>query len=651
MYPRKKWIPIAVILYLVQFVFEVIALVEIMLTNMLPDNMVLVIALVFVLMLIITGMMLFRGMWRKPSTARRVRRVVAVVLAAVMAAGSLWVTHLATRLNETVNSITADNTGDQQIAAYVGVYVMSSDKAESINDLTSASFGIMENFDQSNTQYAVNYINDQTGTKITTSDFPSMVELAQALYDGKTETIIMNEAYAGALTGFDQFVNFDTDTREILQIPVIVSGNGDDSNNLVSSSASSQEIMDAIDKAASKSDITKTPFIMYLSGSDTREQMLVTSRSDVNLLMVVNPSTHQILLLNTPRDYYVENPAGNYAYDKLTHCGIYGIDNSEKTLENLYDLKVNYYMQINFTGFENLVDAIGGITVYSPVAFSANDIDGSGYEFVEGENKLNGDQALKFARERHAFASGDNARGENQMRVITAIIDKVTSNGATVLLNYDKIMSSIEGMFMTDLSDSDIAALVKMQLTDQPKWNIKSYAVTGEGGSEYTYSAPSSTAYVMYQDKDMVDTASKLVKKVMNGEELTDEDLTTSSSSDSSSSSSDEGTTYSDESSDNSYSQYSTGSTYSSGNNSSTYNSGYNSSTYNSGYNSSTYDSGNYSSGDYYSDNTYGDDSSGYNSTGYDSSGYDNSYGDTSTTDNTGYDNTDASYQGGGTTY
>ena len=651
MYPRKKWFTIAVILYLVQFVFEVIALVEIMLTNMLPDNMVLVIALVFVLMLIITGMMLFRGMWKRPSSARRVRRVVAIVLAAVMAAGSLWVTHLATRLNKTVNSITADNAGDQQIAAYVGVYVMSSDKAESINDLTSASFGIMENFDQSNTQYAVNYINDQTGEKITTSDFPSMVELAQALYDGKTETIIMNEAYAGALTGFDQFVNFDTDTREVLQIPVIVSGNGDDSNSLVSTSASSQEKMDAIDKAASKSDITNTPFIMYLSGSDTREQMLVTSRSDVNLLMVVNPSTHQILLLNTPRDYYVENPAGNYAYDKLTHCGIYGIDNSEKTLENLYDLKVNYYMQINFTGFENLVDAIGGITVYSPVAFSANDIDGSGYEFVEGENELNGDQALKFARERHAFASGDNARGENQMRVITAIIDKVTSNGATVLLNYDKIMSSIEGMFMTNLSDSDIAALVKMQLTDQPKWNIKSYAVTGEGGSEYTYSAPSSTAYVMYQDKDMVDTASKLVKKVMNGEKLTDEDLTTSSSSDSSSSSSDEGTTYSDESSDNSYSQYSNGSTYSSGNNSSTYNSGYNSSTYNSGYNSSTYNSGNYSSGDYYSDNTYGDDSSGYNSTDYGSTGYDNSYGDTSTTDNTGYDNTDASYQGDGSTY
>lgn len=651
MYPRKKWFPIAVILYLAQFVFEVIALVEIMLTNMLPDNMVLVIALVFVLMLIINGMMLFRGMWKKPSSARRVRRVVAIVLAAVMAAGSLWATHLAARLNETVSSITADNTGNQQISAYVGVYVMSSSKAESINDLTSDSFGIMENFDQSNTQYAVNYINDQTGTKITTSDFPSMVELAQALYDGKTETIIMNEAYAGALTGFDQFVNFDTDTKEILQIPVIISGNGDGNDNLVSSSASSQEKMAAIDQAASKSDITNTPFIMYLSGSDTREKMLVTSRSDVNLLMVVNPSTHQILLLNTPRDYYVENPAGNYAYDKLTHCGIYGIDNSEKTLENLYDLKVNYYMQINFTGFENLVDAIGGITVYSPVAFSANDIDGSGYEFVEGENELNGDQALKFARERHAFASGDNARGENQMRVITAIIDKVTSNGATVLLNYDKIMSSIEGMFMTDLSDSDIAALVKMQLTDQPKWNIKSYAVTGEGGSEYTYSAPSSTAYVMYQDKDMVDTASKLVKKVMNGEELTDEDLTTSSSSDSSSSSSDEGTTYSDESSDNSYSQYSTGSTYSSGNNSSTYNSGYNSSIYN---------SGNYSSGDYYSDNTYGTDSSGYNSTdygstGYDSSGYDtsgnNSYGDTSTTDNTGYDNTDASYQGDGSTY
>lgn len=626
MYPRNKWFPIALILYLIQIFFELIALIEIRMTNMLPDNTVMVITLIFVLMLIITGMMLFKGMWKKPSSMRRLRRIVAVTLAVTMAAGSLGITHMASRLNRTVDSITADNSQDQQIEAYVGVYVMSSNTAEEINDLTSNSFGIMENFDQTNTQYAVNYINQQTGASITTSTYLSMVELAQALYDGSTNAIILNEAYAGALIGFDQFVNFDTETKEILKIPVVVQNDSsnDENNEIVSASASSEEKMNAINEAAANSDITNTPFIMYLSGSDTREKMLVTSRSDVNLLMVVNPTTKQILLLNTPRDYYVENPAGNYAYDKLTHCGIYGIENSEKALENLYDLKINYYMQINFTGFENFVDAIGGITVYSPVAFSANDIDGTGYDFVEGNNDLNGDEALKFARERHAFASGDNARGENQMRVITAIIDKITSNGATVLMNYDKIMSSIEGMFMTDLSDSDIAAMVKMQLTDNPQWNVKSYAVTGQDGSEYTYSAPSSLAYVMYQDADMVSTASELVDKVLNGKTLTDEDVTTTVSSSSSSPSSSDTSTYSsvDESSDYSYSQNNTG--YDS--------SGYDSSGYDSsGYDSPDYNSSGYSGSDYsstynnYSD-TSGYDSSGDTSTYYDNSGNDNSY-------------------------
>lgn len=629
MFPKKKWFPIALILYLIQIFFELIALIGVRLTNMIPDNMVVVIVLIFALMLIITGMLLFKGMWKKPSSLRRVRRIVSIALALVMTAGSILITHMASRLSRTMDSITADETDDKQISAYIGVYVMSSNNASQIDDLKAETFGIMDNFDQTNTQYAVNYINQQTGANISTTGYPSMVELAQALYDDSSHVIILNEAYSGALTGFDQFVNFDTETKEILRIPVYVEN--DSRNDLVSGSASSEEKMKAIDAAASKSDITSSPFIIYLSGSDTRDEMLVTSRSDVNLLMVINPTSKQILLLNTPRDYYVENPAGDYAYDKLTHCGIYGIENSEKALENLYNLNVDYYMQINFTGFENLVDAIGGITVNSPVAFSANDIDGGGYDFTEGENDLNGKEALMFARERHAFATGDNARGENQMRVITAVIDKITSDGATVLLNYDKIMDSIEGMFMTDLSDSDLAAIVKMQLTDNAKWNVKSYAVTGSDGSEYTYSAPSSLAYVMYQDADKVSTATALVNKVLNGDTLTDKDLETIVSADSSSSSSSDEDTYSstDTSSDNSYSGNS--------------GSGYSSTTYDNTYydNSGNYDTG----GDYNTaDDTYSG-TSGYDSSG-DTSTYDSNSGyDTSAADNSGnYSTGDNSY-------
>ena len=268
------------------------------------------------------------------------------------------------------------------------------------------------------------------------------------------------------------------------------------------------------------SDVTEQSFVVYISGSDTRSAILDTSRSDVNILMVVNPKTRQILLLNTPRDYYVENPAGNWAYDKLTHCGIYGIDCSEKALENLYSVKINYYAQINFTGFETLIDAIGGVTVDSPKAFEAG-----GYSFTEGENTLNGKQALAFARERHAFAGGDNVRGQNQMRVIKAVISKITSDGGTVLLHYGEILDSLSGMFVTDMNSDDISALVKMQLNDMSSWNVESYAVTGTGGMDTTYSMPGYSVYVMYQNPDMVAKATGLIDKVESGVILTDGDV------------------------------------------------------------------------------------------------------------------------------
>lgn len=652
MYSRKKWFPIAVFAFVVEIVLEALALARLLTVNMLPDNMLLVIALIMALLLIITGMLLFKGMRKKPSEARRVRRIIAMVLTGVAVVCSVMISYMTSRASDTINQITG--TGDDtEVVAYVGVYTMADNAAESINDLTGETFGVMGDFDRTNTDFAISYIKDQTGSEIATDDYPSMIELAQALYNGKTKVIIMNEAYAGALLDFDQFSAFSTDTKEVLEIPVTVKNDDQETAAATEESTADSQKMKEIDEAASKSDITKTPFVMYLSGSDTREGVLVTSRSDVNLLMVVNPETKQVLLLNTPRDYYVENPAGDYAYDKLTHCGIYGIENSEKALEKLYDIDVSYYMQINFTGFEKLIDAIGGITVYSPVAFSANDINGSGYDFVEGENELNGDEALKFARERHAFASGDNARGENQMRVIKAIIDKISQKGATLLLNYDSILNSIEGMFRTDLSDEDLAALVKMQMSDGASWNVKSYAVTGESGSETTYSAPSTTAYVMYQDKDMVAKGTELVKKVLNGDKLTDDDLEVTTSDSSS-----EDTTLSDSSSDESdysstqndysdtYNSGYSGSTYDAGQ---TYNSGYSGSGYNSGYSDTTYsgydsnnDSG-YSGADGgYSDTT----DSGYSGTT--DSGYsDTTYSGYSGTTDSGYSGTDSGYSDG----
>ena len=267
--------------------------------------------------------------------------------------------------------------------------------------------------------------------------------------------------------------------------------------------------------------ITNTPFTVYLSGSDTRSKKLnKKGRNDVNIIAVVNPTTKQILLINTPRDYYVANIAGGNKKDKLTNCSIYGLDNSMKILGKLYGVKIDYYARVNFTGFETLVDAIGGITVTSSYEFRTR----AGYKIHKGENELNGENALGFARERYTVKGGDNGRGKNQMKVITAIVKKMTS-GTTIITNYAEILTSMEGMFKTDVPMEDISALVKMQLDDMATWNILSFAATGTGGSARTYSSPGKNAYVMYPNKKSVNHAKKLIDRVMAGEILTSADM------------------------------------------------------------------------------------------------------------------------------
>ena len=193
---------------------------------------------------------------------------------------------------------------------------------------------------------------------------------------------------------------------------------------------------------------------------------------------------------------------------------------SMEALAQLYDVEVDYYAQINFTGLETLIDAIGGVTVYSDVAFKTAD----DYYISQGENELNGAQALSFARERKRLAGGDNARGQNQMKVIKAVIAKATS-GTTIISNYTDIMASLEGMFATSMPMSEISSLVKMQLGDMAQWDVKSFAVTGFDGSEYTYSAPGARAYVMYPNEEMVAKAANIIDRIFADEIITDADL------------------------------------------------------------------------------------------------------------------------------
>ena len=264
--------------------------------------------------------------------------------------------------------------------------------------------------------------------------------------------------------------------------------------------------------------ITKEPFVIYLSGVDTRGELTENARSDVNILAAVNPVTKRVALVNTPRDYYVDL-AGTSSKDKLTHAGLYGVETSMETLGNLYGVNVDHYIRINFAGFISIIDALGGVDVYSDQAFTS--VGSPGYydptTFVEGWNHLDGKSALAFARERHAFASGDIQRGINQMKVIDAMLNKIKS--PALLMGFSKIMDAAADCFVTSFSQDQISALVRMQLSDFAEWDIESYTVTGTSSSSTKcYSAKGQKLYVMKPDDASVSKAREMLASVLGGE-------------------------------------------------------------------------------------------------------------------------------------
>ena len=278
--------------------------------------------------------------------------------------------------------------------------------------------------------------------------------------------------------------------------------------------------------------ITTEPFVVYLSGVDNRGELTEDARSDVNILAVVNPLTKRVALINTPRDYYVDL-AGTDSKDKLTHAGLYGVETSMETLGSLYGIEVDEYVRINFAGFIDIVDALDGVDVYSDYTFTS--VGSPGYydptDFVEGWNHLDGKAALAFARERHAFATGDIQRGINQMKVIDAMLEKIKS--PTLLTNYSRLLAAVADNFVTSLSSNQIAALVRMQLSDFAAWEIENCSVTGSSSSStHCYSAQGQKLYVMTPDEASVEAAKALIQSVLSGEEAPGTDASSAAASD-----------------------------------------------------------------------------------------------------------------------
>ncbi|MDO5481392.1 MAG: LCP family protein [Candidatus Saccharibacteria bacterium] len=278
-----------------------------------------------------------------------------------------------------------------------------------------------------------------------------------------------------------------------------------------------------MEKVDSVSDITTNPFVVYLSGIDTRtNDMPAVSLSDVNMVVAVNPKTRQMLLVSIPRDYFVQlhGTSAGALRDKLTHAGgLGGVQLSMATIEDFMGVDINYYARVNFNFLERLVDAIGGITIESDTAFSAW-TDRSCY-FKVGENPVNGMCALAFARERHAYESGDRHRGENQEQVIKLILEKVTQS-STILSKYNDILAALDGTFETSLETKDISAFIQMHVDDMTPWKMMTANLDGTTGMTYTYSSPGQQLSVMYPNEETILKATEAIKVVLEGGDISE---------------------------------------------------------------------------------------------------------------------------------
>ncbi len=503
---RNVWKIAAYIILLAQVILSVVALVEILASKMIPTAYILLLVVVLWIMLFLafTLMILVRRRKGQPKQSLYMKRGLGTSLSVFTIIICWMITYYVGTLNSTIGNITVEQT---VITDTIAVYVPIEDAAATIADADNYNFGLATGFDAENSEQTIKAIEKEVGHDITVTEYDEVFDVVDALFAGQVDAMLLNYSYEEIISDMEGYESFTSLTKVIYEHTI---------ETIIETPVDEQE------KEDENFDITKDTFAIYLSGSDTRSAKLSTSRSDVNIIAFVNPSQHQVLLVNTPRDYYVPiSISKNGDCDKLTHCGIYGVDCSMDTLDNLYDTDIRYYMQINFEGFMTFVDAIGGIEVESDQSFTTLHYD---VQIHKGMNELDGEGTLGFIRERYAFADGDNARGRNTMKVVAAIIKKCSS-GTTILSKYGDIMKSLEGMFVTNMSTDDISTLVRMQLSDMSGWDIKQYAVSGTGDSRTTYSVPNTHAYVMIPDEESVDKAIELINKIEAGELITDEDL------------------------------------------------------------------------------------------------------------------------------
>ena len=369
--------------------------------------------------------------------------------------------------SKTMNALTKTQTHVETDS--VSIIVKANSTYQYTQDLKGKVYSTLATDDKS-VDKTIEKLQRENNENIQPKVYSGVLTLVNALYNNDVDCIIINESYRAMIE--EDFPNFSSDTRVIYSKQYVTEINSPEN-----------------------SDITRNTFNVYVSGIDTYGSITTKSRSDVNMIMTVNPTTKTVLLTSIPRDYYIPFNVLGGQRDKLTHSGLYGVNETMQNVASYFGIDIDYFIRVNFDSLIDIVDSLGGIEVYNPQAFK---------NFEVGKITLNGEEALAFSRERYSFEDGDKERGRNQMRVITGIINKVLSPG--IISNYSELMDKLHVSFQTNMADEQIISLVRMQLDDMSPWTIQQQSVNGNGQTLYS-PIYGSDLYMMVPDDKSVENA------------------------------------------------------------------------------------------------------------------------------------------------
>ena len=451
-------------------IVSVLILVLVYFINVLPiDYFIVLVVLVLIIDLVVIKLLLGSG---------KIRNVIGVILSIILII--IMVFGITYELN-TIDFLKQFGFNTYKEEVY-NVLVLDDSEYEKLNDLDNATIGHLDENVHEGLNSAIDKIDQQI-------DFESVVlddinSLVDNLSSEEVDAIILEDA---------QITMLEEDNNGLMDNFRIIA---------------SFDIETEIEVVSKEVNVTKDSYNILITGIDSYGSITRVSRSDVNMIVSVNPKENKILLTSIPRDYYVY--LSDYGdYDKLTHTGIYGIDVTTKALEDLLDIDINYYVKVNFTTLVDIVDELGGITVNSNYDFTSID----GYHFSKGNNNLNGEEALSFARERQAFSEGDRVRVENQQLVLTAIINKVLS--PSIITNYNSLLNALSGEFLTNITNNEITDLIKWQIDGMYSWDIETISLDGSNAFDYTYSYKNQKLYVMMPYPESVNSAKEKIKNVL----------------------------------------------------------------------------------------------------------------------------------------